>query len=142
MKAKITADIKTAMKARNKELITNLRGLMAEIQKIEIDKKTELTDEQIISIIQKEIKKRRDALEFAEKASREDLIAQNKSEIVLLQAYLGEQLSEEELKAIITKLVDEGADHIGKIMGFLNQNYKGKFEGKIASTITKELLGK
>ena len=140
IKAKLQADIKTAMKARNQEVLTNLRSLSAAIKQVEIDTRTELDDAAITGIIQKEIKMRRDALKFAEQQQREDLITQNQGEIALLQGYLGEQLSEEELKSIIQKMVSGGADSIGKVMGGLNKEYKGKFEGSVASALAKDLL--
>ena len=141
MKDKIQEDTKVAMKAGEKEKVTILRGLLAEIKRGEIDTKSDFDEAKCVAVIQKEIKKRRDAIEFAEKASREDLISQNKSEIAVLQSYLGEQLSEDELRGLISKLIEGGAANIGAIMGALNKDHKGKFEGKLASQIAKEVLG-
>lgn len=141
MKEKLQEDIKAAMKARNQELVTILRQLMSEFKRVEVDTRQELSEEAAIGIVQKEIKKRRDALDFAQKASRADLVAQNEKEIAVLQGYLGEQLSEDKLRELIAGLIAGGADNVGKIMGALNKEHKGKFEGKIASDIAKELLG-
>ena len=141
MKDKIQEDIKTAMKARSQDVVTTLRGLLSEIKKIEIDTRKDLTDEQCIAVVQKEIKKRRDSTEYAKKAERADLIEKDEAELKLLQTYLGEQLSEDQLREIISNLVESGADSIGKVMSSLNQDYKGQFEGKIASQIVKENLG-
>lgn len=142
IKNKIQEDVKAAMRAKDMPRLTTLRGLVSEIKKIEIDTRKDLDEAGVIAVLQKEIKKRRDALEFAENAKREDLISQNKSEIQLIQAYLGEQFSEDKLKEIIGGLIASGADNLGKIMGELNKAHKGKFEGKLASELAKSLLTK
>lgn len=139
-KEKINADIKIAMKARDQATVTNLRGLTAAIKQFEVDTRTEASEEKVISIIQKEIKMRRDALEFAEDQNRPELVAKNKFEIALLQKYLGEQLSEAELTGLIKEAIAGGANNLGAIMGALNKSHKGKFEGKVASELAKTLL--
>ncbi len=141
IKTKLQEDIKTAMKARDQERLTTLRGLSSAIKQVEIDTRKELDEAGVQSIFQKEIKKRKDALQFAEQAAREDLIAQNKGEIALIQSYLGEQLTDDKLKSIIVELVAGGADNLGKIMGELNKSYRGKFDGKMASELAKGVLG-
>jgi len=140
LKAQIQEDIKAAMKQRKQELVVTLRGLVAEINKAEIDGRTELSDDQCLGLIQKEIKKRRDTISFAEQGNRTDLVEQNKNEISMLQNYLGEQLGEDQLRKIISELVSAGANSIGAVMGALNKEHKGKFEGKIASELVKEIL--
>ena len=141
MKAKLQEDIKTAMKAKDQKTLDTLRCLMSEVKRIEIDTRKDLTEPEIIAIFQKEIKKRRDALKFAEDAKREDLAEQNKFEIALIQNYLGDQLSEDKLRELIKGIIASGGNNIGKIMGELNKSHKGKFEGQVASAIIKELLG-
>ncbi len=141
MKEKLQEDIKNAMRAKDQPRLTVLRMLMSELKNIEINTREPLTPELCISTVQKEIKKRRDALEFAEKAGRAEIVEQNNSEIALLQSYLGEQMGEDKLREIISALIASGSDNIGKIMGALNKDYKGKFEGKRASELIKELLG-
>ncbi len=141
MKDKLQEDIKKAMKERNQTLLTTLRGLMSEIKRIEIDTRKDLTQEGCIEIVQREVKKRRDALGFAEQAARQDLIDQNLQEIAVLQSYLGAQLSDAELRQKIADLKAGGADNVGKIMGALNKDHKGQFEGRKASEMIKEILG-
>ena len=141
MKAKLQDDIKIAMKARNSGLLLILRSLQAALKQVEIDTRKELTDADCATILQKEIKKRRDALEFAEKANRDDLIEQNKHEITILQGYLGEQYSDDKIRELIKALIAGGADNIGKVMGGLNKDHKGKFDGKRANELAKEILG-
>lgn len=141
MKAKLQEDLKTAMKARDQLTVNTLRGLSAEIKKEEIDTQKQVDDARFVALVQKEVKKRRDAIEFAKNANRTDLVEQNEAEVKILQKYLGDQISEEKLRELISGLIAGGADNIGKIMGALNKDYKGKFEGKIASEIAKGLLG-
>lgn len=93
--------MKAAMKARDQVLINTTRGVISEIKRVEIDTRKPVEEDGVVSIVQKEVKKRRDALEFAHKAARNDLIEQNELEIKLLQKYLGEQLSEEKLTELV-----------------------------------------
>lgn len=140
IKAKIQEDIKVAMRARDSKTLTTLRGLVSEIKKVEIDTRKELADAGVIEILQKEIKKRRDTIGFAEQAGRVEMVQENEQEIKLIQNYLGAQLSEDQLKEIIKTLIAAGSNNIGQIMGALNKDYKGQFEGKVASLIVKDLL--
>lgn len=137
---KLREDIKSAMKARESEKLGVLRLLNAAVKQVEIDTRKELKEEDVLSILQKEVKKRRDSLKFAKEAKREDLVSQNLSELEIIQAYLGEELSEKKLEELINKLVAEGANNIGAIMGALNREHKGLFDGKLASSIAKSKL--
>ncbi len=141
IKSKLLEDVKTAMKARDKERLTTLRGLSAAIKQIEVDERIEIDDSRAIAIFNKELKKRRDSLGFARDAGREDMVAQNEAEIKLIQSYLGEELTEDKLRQIIGEFISNGADSIGSVMGELNKQYKGRFEGKVASAIIKDSLG-
>lgn len=141
VKAKVQEDIKEAMKARDQHRLETLRGLLSELKKVEIDTRADLTDEQAMQVLQREIKKLRDAIDFAKNAGRDEMIEKNTAEVAIVQKYLPEQLSAEELKSLIGSLVAGGADSMGKIMGELNKTHKGKFEGKMASELAKGLLG-
>ena len=141
IKAKIQEEVKNAMRAREQHRLDTLRGLVSEIKRGEIDTRTEMTDEQVTQVLQKEIKKRRDAIEYAKNAGRSELVENNEAEVAWIQAFLGEQLSEQALKTLIGDLIAGGNNNLGKIMGELNKTHKGKFEGKIASEIAKTLLG-
>lgn len=140
MKAKLQEDLKTAMKAHDQLRVNTIRGVIAEIKRDEIDKQLQADEALVISIIQREIKKRRDAIEFAKTAGRAELVAQNESEMKILQSYLGEQYSEEKLSGLISGIIASGADNVGKVMQALNKDHKGKFEGKTASELVKRLL--
>lgn len=139
-KNKINTILKEAMKARDQATVTTLRGLTAAIKQFEVDTRTEADEEKVVSIVQKEIKMRRDAIGFAKEQGREDLLTQNETEVALLQQFLGEQLSEVQLTNLIKEAIAGGANNLGAIMGMLNKSHKGKFEGKIASELAKTLL--
>lgn len=139
MKLKLQEDLKLAMKARDQLRLGTLRGVISEIKKAEIDSRTELTEEKIVDIVQREVKKRRDTIEFAKTAGRTDVIEGCDAEIAILQEYLGVQLSAAELRGIVQNLIAGGLTAMGPIMGALSRDYKGKFEGKVASEIVKEL---
>ncbi len=141
LRTQINDTLKTAMKAREQKVVTTLRGLTAAIKQVEVDSRKDVSDPQMIEIIQKEIKKRRDTIGFAEQQGREEMVAENEQEIEVLQQFLGKQLSEDELRAVIEKMIEGGASSIGQVMGGLNKDYKGQFEGRTASQITKSLLG-
>jgi len=140
LKEQIETKIKAAMKARQKDVLLTLRGLSAAIKQYEVDSRKDADDGQVLTILQKEVKKCKDALPYAEQQGRQDLIEQNKNEIALLQEFMGKQLSEDELKNIIQELLAGGADSIGAVMGALNKDHKGTFDGKTASQIARELL--
>ena len=139
-KAKVEEEVKVAMKARDQLRLNTLRGFLSELKREEIDTRVELTEERFIAILQKEIKKRRDSIEFAKTAGRTDIIEQNETELKILQGYLGEQLCDDKLKELIVTLHSQGNDSIGKLMGALNKDYKGRFDGKLASELIKATL--
>ncbi len=140
IKTELQANIKDAMKAKNKVLLLTLRGLSAAVKQYEVDNRKDAEEAIIIDIFKKEIKKRRDSIEFAEKNNREDIVQKEQAEIEVIQAYLPEQYSEEKMQSLIKDLIANGTDNIGKIMQALNTEHKGNFEGKLASQIAKTLL--
>ena len=144
MKNRIIEDIKIAMKAQDKERLAVVRMLKADIQMAELNKKADLTDDEIISIVSKQIKMRKDSINEFEKGNRTDLIDQANSEIKILEEYLPEQLSEQEVNDIINDVFNKvnpttQAD-MGKIMGMLTPLVKGKTDMGIVSKIVKEKL--
>lgn len=141
MKEKLQEDLKTAMKAHDQLRLNTIRGVIAEIKKSEIDAQKTLSADEMLSVVNKEIKKRRDAIEFAKTAARAELVAQNEAELKILQGYVGEPLNTQQLTELVASLIKGGADNVGKIMGALNKEYKGRFEGKAASDLAKQLLG-
>lgn len=144
MKNKIIEDIKSAMKSQDKVALAVVRMLKSDIQMAELNKKSELTDDEIVSIVSKQIKMRKDSIKEFEKGNRNDLIEQSEQEIKILEKYLPEQLTEEEVTDIINnvfrKVNPTSSSDMGKIMGALTPLVKGKADMGIVSKIVKEKL--
>lgn len=144
MKNKIIEDIKSAMKSQDKVALAVVRMLKSDIQMAELNKKSELTDDEIVSIVSKQIKMRKDSIKEFEKGNRNDLIEQSGQEIKILEKYLPEQLTEEEVTDIInnvfSKVNPTSSSDMGKIMGALTPLVKGKADMGIVSKIVKEKL--
>jgi|TARA_B100000401_G_C52710052_1_gene673406 uncharacterized protein YqeY len=135
----------SSMKKGEKEATTTLRMFSAEIKKEEIEKKDELTDEETISIVQKMIKQRKDSFSQFEQAGREELAEKEAREISILEQFLPEQLSEEEiLQEVNQAIAESGAESMqdmGKVMGLLKNKLSGKADMGLVSIKVKESLG-
>ena len=135
----------SSMKKGEKEATTTLRMFSAEIKKEEIEKKAELTNEETISIAQKMIKQRKDSFSQFEKAGREELAEKEAREISILEQFLPEQLSEEEiLQEVNHAIAESGAESMqdmGKVMGLLKNKLSGKADMGFVSIKVKESLG-
>lgn len=142
---RINQDIKTAMKAKDKDSLKVLRMLKAALQKEALEQPEPLSQDQEITIISRELKQRRDSLAEFEKAGREDLVSATQDEIVIVQKYLPEQLSPEALEAKVREIMAQvGATSkadFGKVMGLAASSLKGKAEGKAINETVKRLLG-
>lgn len=145
LKEKLLEDLKNAMKEKNVNKKNAVQMVRTAILQIEKDKCIEVNDEQIIDIIAKEVKKRKDSLVDYEKAERADLINQINEEIKVLEAYLPEQLSDEELEKEIKNIVEEvGATTIkdmGKVMKSAKEKIGAKADGKRINEAVKKILG-
>ena len=140
MKERLTNDLKAAMKEQNKELLSVLRMVKGAIQMEEIKVKHELSDDEVIAIIGKQIKTRKESIVEFEKGGRNDLIEKTNEEINMLNVYMPKQLSEEEIKAEIDKVFVElkpASNEMGKIMQALS-NLKGKADMGLVSKLVKE----
>ena len=144
LKERLMADLKDAMKNKNKlrkDVITMVR---AAIKQKEVDERVELDDSDILDIISKQLKEKKSSIDEFKKGNREDLVKQTNDEIEILLKYLPEQLSDEELKEIIKKVIDENEitsmKDIGKLMKNVMPLIKGKADGKQVNLIAKELL--
>lgn len=140
MKERLTNDLKAAMKEQNKELLSVLRMVKGAIQMEEIKVKHELSDDEVIAIIGKQIKTRKESIVEFEKGGRNDLIEKTNEEINMLNVYMPKQLSEEEIKTEIDKVFEElkpASNEMGKIMQALS-NLKGKADMGLVSKLVKE----
>lgn len=144
LKERLMADLKTAMKEKDKlrkDVITMVR---ASVKQKEVDERVELEDADIENIISKQLKEKKASIEEFKKGNREDLVEKTNDEIEILLEYLPEQLSDEELKEIIKKVIDENNITSMKDIGLLMKNVmplvKGKADDKQVNVIAKELL--
>lgn len=146
MRERILNDLKEAMKAQDKEKLTVIRMVKGAIQMEELNVKHELNDDEVITIIAKQIKTRKESINEFEKGNRQDLIDKTESEIKILEEYMPEQLSIEEVTEVIEKVFAEvnptGMQDMGKLMGKLNPILKGKADMGLVSSIIKDKLSK
>ena len=144
LKEKLMEDLKDAMKNKDELKKNTVTMIRAAIKQIEVDKRVELDDNEVIDIISKEAKKRKDALVEFEKAGRQDLIDQTNAELALIKTYLPEELSEEELTKIIEEtIVEVGAEtmkDMGKVMQAVKAKTAGRADGKTINEIVKAKL--
>ena len=146
LEEKINQDIKSAMIAKDQARLSGLRAIKAAIllAKTEKGKTEELSNETELKVLQKLAKQRKESAEIYQEQNREDLYQVEMSELAVIEAYLPQQLSEEETKAIIQGVVQEtGASSMkdmGKVMGLANQKLAGQADGKTISAIVKQLL--
>ena len=141
IREQILADIKEAMKAKDEFKRDTLRTLNAALKQVEVDQRIEMTDEVVLPLLQKEIKKRADSVELYLKGAREDLAKKEQSEIELVKAYLPAQLSDEELKEKIKSIIEKVGKNLGAVMKMAKDEIGASAEAKRISMIAKELLG-
>ncbi|KGM97908.1 aspartyl-tRNA amidotransferase [Clostridium novyi A str. 4552] len=144
LKEKIQQDWKDAMKSRDKFRSSTLSMAKAAILQVEKTDNRVLDDEEIIGILSKEVKSRRDALVDFEKGNRQDLVEEAKSEIEILLEYLPKQLTEDEIAEIVRQIICEtgasSAKDMGKVMSAVMAKLKGRADGKLVSSIVKQNL--
>lgn len=144
MRNQILEDLKNAMKEQDKKKLSVIRMVKAAIQMEELNTKKELTDDEVISIIGKQIKTRKESIQEFEKGNRTDLIEQTNEEIAILNEYMPEQLSEEELEKILNKVFEEvnptSNSDMGKVMGKLTPLIKGRADMSEVSKKVRERI--
>jgi len=144
MKEKLMVDLKNAMKNQNKDLLNVIRMVKGAIQLEEINLKRELTDEEIVAVISKQIKIRKETITELENANREDLLKQTLKEIEMLEKYMPEMMSEEEINKVLDSIFAEvnptSAADIGKVMGKVSPLLKGKADMSLVNKLVKERL--
>jgi uncharacterized protein YqeY len=147
LKERLVEDMKAAMKAKEegKVRLSVIRMARAAIKNAEIDKKTEFNDAQVIEVLAREVKMRRDAMEEFSKAKRPDKVRELEEEVAILMEYLPQQLTEGEIRKLAEEIIAEtgaqGIKDIGKVMSLITPKTKGRADGKIVNQIVRELLG-
>ena len=136
--------VKSSMRERNKDRTSTLRMALSELKKEEIDNKIELSNEDSIKILQRMIKQRKESMSQFLNAQRNDLAEKEESEIVILQEFLPEQISEDDINKLVIEAINETdakePQDIGKVMGFLKTKIQGNADMGIVSKLVKENL--
>lgn len=144
MKEKLMNDLKNAMKNQNKDLLNVIRMVKGAIQLEEINAKRNLTDEEIISVIAKQIKIRKETINELQNSDRKELLNQTNREIEILQKYMPTMMSEEEINQVLDKIFEEvkptSQADIGKIMGKVSPLLKGKADMSLVNKLVKDRL--
>ena len=145
LKQKLNDDLRQALKGRDKCRSSVIRLILSAVHNTEIAKQTSLEDTDILGVIAKEAKQRKESIEAFKQGGRQDLVDQEEAELVILEEYLPEQMSRDEIIAVARKVINEvGAQSprdMGKVMGKLMPQLKGKAEGKVINEVVTELLG-
>ena len=146
LKDQITEDMKTAMRAKEVTRLGTIRLLLAAIKQREVDERVVVDDAGVLAIVEKLIKQRKDSIEQFAKAGRDDLVAVEQSEMVILQDYLPEQLSDAEIAAAVSAAVStsgaSGPQDMGKVIGILKPQLAGKADMGKVSGLVKAALAK
>ncbi len=146
LQQRLDEDLKTSIKVSDSLKTSVLRMLKAAIKNKEIEKRKELSDEEIISVISTLVKQRRESIEIFSKGGREDLALKESQELEILQTYLPKQLSPEDLDSIIIEAITEssaeGVKDIGKVMRLIMPRVKGVADGKLVNQRVREILEK
>lgn len=141
---KLVADMKEAMKEKDKVRLATIRMVRAAQKEAEIDRHKDLNDEELMEIIVRQVKMRKDALPEYEKANRAETVQQLQEELKVLQGYLPEQLSEDDIRNLIREAIKNtgasGPQDMGKVMKDLMPGLKGKADGKLINQLVKEML--
>ena len=144
IKGKIQEDMKSAMRNQEKDRLSAIRLIMAAIKQREVDERIDLSDEQVLAVLDKMLKQRRESVAQYEAAKRQDLVEKETAEIHVIQTYLPAQLSTEEIDTLINQAIQEtganSARDMGKVMGILKSKVQGRADVSAVSNKVKERL--
>ena len=144
LKQRIQEDMKAAMRAGEKQRLGVIRLILAAIKQREVDERVTLDDNQVVVVLDKMLKQRRESIEQYEKAAREDLAAQERFEITVLQHYMPQQMSEAEIVAMVQQAIAEtganSAKDMGKVMNIIRPQMQGRADMKVVSDLVKKQL--
>ena len=145
LKAQIQDDVKTAMKAGDKEKVGTIRLILAAIKQREVDERIELDDTQVIAILDKMAKQRRESIQQFNRGNRPDLVATEQAELDLIQTYLPQPLTEAELNLLLDQAISstqaKGMKDMGKVMAYMKPQIQGRADGSKVSQMVKDRLG-
>ncbi len=146
LKQRLTEEMKAAMKAGDKARLGVVRSMLAAIKQVEVDSQKQLSDEEIIAVLDKQVKQRRDSIQQYADAGREDLAEQERYEMTVIQEFLPQPLSDEEIAALIDEAIAEtgaaGMQDMGKVMGVLKPKMQGRADmGEVSKRVRARLVG-
>lgn len=137
---RLQSDLNTARKAQDKGATLLLGTVLAEAKNRKIELRRDLTDDDVIDVVRKAIKRRRESIEMYEKGGRQDLADKERAEAAALEQYLPAQVGEDEIRAAVRSAIAGGATAMGPLMGRVNPQFKGRADGSVISRIAKEEL--
>ncbi len=144
VKAKLQAALKEAMVAKDNQRRDVIRVLTSAIKQVEVDSQKTLSAEDVVAVLQKEAKKRRESIDEATKLGRSEIVEREKQELAILEEFLPRQLSREEIAVIVREVIAQtgvtSAKEMGKLMAALMPRVKGLADGKLVNEVVKELL--
>jgi uncharacterized protein YqeY len=144
LRSQLETDMKAAMRARDNEKRDAIRYVLSAVKNAEIDKRAELTPDEEVKLIRSQVKQRQDSIEQFRSGGREDLAAKEESQVTILEKYLPQQMSDEELREFvkqgIAEIGAEGPKDMGKVMGTLNPRTGGRVDGKRLSSVVRDAL--
>jgi len=141
LQARLQSELTTARKAQDKAATLLLGTTLSEVKNRAIELKRDLTDDDVIDVIRKGIKKRRESVEMFEKGGRQELADKERAEVGLLERYLPAQVDPEEIRAAVKLAIATGANNVGAVMGKVMPQFKGRAEGSAINAIAREELG-
>jgi len=140
--ARLQQDLNTARKSGDKAAVLVLGTAISDVKNREIELKRDAVDDDVVDVIRKSIKRRREAIEIYLKATRDDLVATERAELVTLERYLPAQVDDAEIRAAVQAAIDGGAANIGAVMGRVVPQFKGRAEGSTINAIAREELSR
>ena len=144
LRVRLSEDMKLAMKSKDKFRLSVIRMVRAAIQNVEIDKQIELSDDEVLVVLNREVKQRKDSLQEFKNANRDDLASKTEQEIAILMEYMPQQLTDDEIDALVQEAVTEtGASSkkdIGNVMKYLITKIQGRADGKLVNQIVQKYL--
>jgi len=145
LKNNLEQQMKEALKAGDQIRLSTLRLLLAAIKNEEIAQGREATDEDVVTVVRRQMKQRRESVEAFRQAGREELARKEEAELAILNTFVPQQLSEEEIRQIVKEVLDQlpetERNNFGRVMGATMSKVKGKADGNLVAKVVKELLG-
>lgn len=140
--ARLQQDLNTARKAGDKAAVIVLGTTIADVKNREIELRRDAADDDVVDVVRKAIKRRREAIELYVSAKRDDLAANERAEMATLEGYLPAQVADDEIRAAVRAAIDGGAANIGAVMGRVVPQFKGRAEGSTINRVAREELSR